>query len=319
MSNTLCKTLSIVVPCYNESTCIRNFYVAVCEVCNQYLQYNYEFIFVNDGSSDSTQYELEMLSSDSRVKIIEFSRNFGKEAALTAGLRASTGDMVVPIDSDLQHPPSVIFELVERFKKGDVDVVIAKRRSRNTESLVYKTCTKLFYDVQSLISECDMPRDAGDFRLMSREVTDVLCSLPENRRFMKGLYAWVGFKSAFVEYDVAERIGGNSKFGGMKLLSLAANGILDFSSFPLRMWMWLGFIVSFVAFIYGIWIIARTLIIGIDTPGWATLMVVVLFLGGIQLVSIGVLGEYIGRVYSQIKGRPTYIIRSSSSVKDCDE
>lgn len=311
------KTISIIIPCFNESACLQLFFNELQTVCNNYSIYNYEFIFVNDGSSDASSELLNRLaSSDNRVTVLEFSRNFGKEAALTAGFQVSNGDMVIPIDADLQHPPHIIFDLIDRYNKGDVDVVIALRNSRETESWLYKKATTFFYHIENIISDCDMPRDAGDFRLMSREVVEALCALPEKRRFMKGLYAWVGFRTATIRYDVKERIAGTSKFSFLKLLSLATNGILDFSVVPLRIWMFLGMIISGCTLIYGIYIVIKTFIFGIDIPGYASLITTLLFLGGIQLISIGVLGEYIGRIYTEIKGRPTYIIKKIKKTRD---
>ena len=299
------------VPCFNEEANVSNFYEALTAEFDRHRDVDCELVFVNDGSSDSTQSVLESLVwMDDRVTVVEFSRNFGKEAALTAGLRESRGDVVAPMDADLQHPPAVLFELWERYKAGDVDVVIAKRRSRHWESKIYQICTRWFYRIESTISDCEMPRDAGDFRLMARKVVDALDNLPEKRRFMKGLYAWIGFRTTFVEYDVAPRIAGESKFSPMRLVTLAANGLLDFSSFPLRFWGILGAVVSFIAFLFGLWIVVSTLICGGRLLGYALLMTAVVFMGGIQLLSIGVLGEYIGRLYSEVKARPSYVIRS---------
>ena len=310
------RLISVVVPCYNESSCINQFYDVITEVFAKYQDYQYELIFVNDGSKDNTADLLwDLKKQDGHVKIVDFSRNFGKEAALTAGLRASAGDVVVPIDADLQHPPEVIFALLERYLEGDVDVVVALRKSRDIESWLYKKLTRCFYKIENAISECEMMPDAGDFRLMSREVADVLSNMPESRRFMKGLYAWVGYKVATIPYEVAERVSGESKFSATRLLALATNGLLDFSSFPLRMWMLLGGFVSLISFIYGLWIVIRTVFWGVDFPGYASILCAILFLGGVQLISIGVLGEYIGRSYSEIKGRPAYIVRKTSSVK----
>lgn len=248
-------------------------------------------------------------AKDARVVVVEFARNFGKEAAITAGLRESKGDLVVPIDADLQHPPAVIFDLVQRYREGGVDVVVAKRASRSTESALYKHLTALFYRLENAIGDCTMPRDAGDFRLMNRRVVDALCALPEKRRFMKGLYAWVGFKSAEVTYEVAERAGGASKFSPMRLVTLALNGLLDFSTFPLQFWVLAGLMISAVSLIFGTWILVKTLIFGAHLPGYASLMCAIVFLGGVQLVSIGIIGEYVGRVYSEVKARPSYVIR----------
>lgn len=302
--------ISIVIPCYNEEACIHDFYkTLVCE-CNKHKEFKFEFIFVNDGSHDNTQRYLEdILENDNRVIIIEFSRNFGKESAISAGLDASNGDVVIPIDADLQHPPSVIFDLVQCYLQGNVDVVIAQRRSRAEESKIYRLCTGLFYKIEDTVSECHMPHNAGDFRLISRKVVDALCSLPEKRRFMKGLYAWVGFKTACVEYDVAQRLAGTSKFSPKSLITLACNGLLDFSSVPLRIWCGIGVLLSFLALCFGLWIIISVILFGIDVPGYASIIVSVFFFGGIHLISIGILGEYIGRIYNEVKSRPSYIIR----------
>lgn len=313
LAKTLVPDLSIVIPCFNEGQCLGDFYNVLSSVCTAHPEYSCEFIFVDDGSKDNTAEIISHFAGkDPRVVLLEFSRNFGKEAALTAGLRASRGRMVVPIDADLQHPPQVIFELVDRYVQGDVDVVIAKRKSRNTDARWYQVAVKLFYDIQSKLTDCEIPRDAGDFRLMSKEVVQVLNALPENRRYMKGLFAWVGFKTATVDYEVAQRTAGSSKFSPFKLLALAVNGILDFSSAPLRFWIYLGFVLSSISFIYGLWIVLKTVFMGVDVPGYASIITLILFLGGIQLISIGVVGEYIGRLYLEVKNRPAYIVRTLS-------
>lgn len=309
-SNSPKQLLSVVIPCYNEADGLAEFYAVLNSECADHPDLDYEFIFINDGSSDGTQQVLEGLAiSDPRVVVVEFSRNFGKEAALSAGLAQTRGDLVVPIDADLQHPPKVIFELVERFEQGDADVVIARRNSRHGESALYRFCTGLFYKIEDAVSDCHMPRDAGDFRLMSRRVVQALNNLPEKRRFMKGLYAWVGFKTAYVSYDVAQRQSGESKFSAKRLISLALNGILDFSTMPLRVWAAIGTVISFISFLSALWIIISTIFFGIKTPGYASLMVSVVFFGGVQLISIGILGEYIGRVYGEVKSRPAYVVR----------
>lgn len=304
------KLLSVVIPCYNEEKVLRAFFEELVRVCNEHPALAYEFVFVNDGSSDATQEILEKIAQkDKRAVVIEFSRNFGKESALSAGLATARGDYVVPIDADLQHPPAVIFDMVKKCEDSGADVVIAQRLSRKTDSCIYRICTRLFYKLEDSISDCRMPRDAGDFRLMKRCVVDKLNALPEKRRFMKGLYAWVGFKVATVSYEVGERQGGESKFSPLRLVSLAFTGLLDFSTVPLRIWVGIGACVSLFAFSIGLWIFVRTLLFGVDVPGYASLFVSIVFLGGVQLLSIGILGEYIGRVYSEVKARPAYVIR----------
>lgn len=306
----LLPIMSFVIPCFNEEDGVTQFYEALAKECLRHPELEYEYVFVNDGSTDNTQIELlNLANEDSRIVVVELSRNFGKESALSAGLKESRGDVVVPIDSDLQHPPGVVFQLWNRFCQKDVDVVIAKRRSRRGESFLYRWATKEFYKIEDLMSECPIPRDAGDFRLMSRRVVDALCALPEKRRFMKGLYAWIGFKVAFIEYEVAPRLSGKSKFSLPKLISLALNGILDFSTFPLKLWTYIGFFISLLAFVSAVWIVLSTLFLGNSVPGYASLITAIVFFGGVQLLSIGILGEYIGRLYGEVKGRPAYVIR----------
>ncbi len=308
------ESLSIIIPCFNEEDCLENFFSVLKQTVKENegkFKGRVEYIFVNDGSSDRTAVILDRFAkNDENVIVYEFSRNFGKEAALSAGLKFSTGDYVVPIDADLQHPPQTIFQMLEVIKKQpDIDLVVAKRKSRKNESFIYRFCTKSFYDLMNKISNCEVPNGVGDFRLMRRTVVQALVNLPEKRRFMKGLYAWVGFKSEEIEYTVAERLDGKSKFTPLKLFSLAVDGLLDFSVFPLRVWGVIGFVIAFFAFLAACYILVSTLIFGIKTPGYASLIISVVFFGGVQLISIGVLGEYLGRVYNEAKGRPTYIIR----------
>ena len=307
------ETLSIIIPCFNEEACLEKFFSVLKETCQKNedkFKIKTEVVFINDGSTDKTSEILERLArKEVNVSVYEFSRNFGKEAALSAGLKFSEGDYVVPIDADLQHPPAVIFEMLEVLKRNnELDVVIAKRKSRSNESVFYRFSTSVFYGLVNKMSNCEIPNDVGDFRLMRRKVVQALVNLPEKRRFMKGLYAWVGFKSQEITYIVGERVEGKSKFTPIKLFSLALDGLLDFSVFPLRMWGAIGFIIAFVAFLAACYILISTLIFGIKTPGYASLIISIVFFGGIQLISIGVLGEYLGRVYNEAKGRPTYII-----------
>lgn len=309
------KLLSIVVPCYNEELCIEDFYLELSECCQKFNKeglYKFEFIFVNDGSEDKTQSKLRALSkNDKRVRVLEFSRNFGKEAAITAGLKFSSGDFVVPIDADLQHPPELIFIMLEKLQQDQtIDFVTAKRKTIKNESVIYRTITNLFYTLENFISPYSVPKDVGDFRLMKRNVVDALNSLPEKRRFMKGLYAWAGFSFSEVYFDVSPRKGGRSKFTPSKLFSLAADGIFDFSVFPLRIWMLIGILISLLSFFCGCYIVVSTIFFGDKTSEYTSLMVAIFFFGGIQLISIGVLGEYIGRIFSEVKGRPSYILKS---------
>ena len=241
------------------------------------------------------------------IRIINFSRNFGKEAALTAGLDKARGETAIPIDVDLQDPPELIKELVARWREG-YDVVLAKRADRTSDSFAKRVSADLFYKLNGKISNVDIPNNVGDFRLMSKRVIEALKQLPENQRFMKGLFAWVGFKTVVIEYVREKREAGQSSFNGWKLWNFALDGITSFSTLPLRIWLYIGALVSFLSFLYGSFIILKTLIFGVDLPGYASLAVIMLFLGGIQLIGIGILGEYIGRIYSESKRRPSYII-----------
>ena len=265
---------------------------------------------MDDGSTDSTLSELiELTKKDTRFHILEFSRNFGKEAALSAGIDFANGDAVIPIDADLQDPPELIIKMVQLWKDG-AEVVLAKRVDRSTDSFMKRKTASLFYKLHNKLStSMRIPENVGDFRLMDRVVVDALKQLPERQRFMKGLFAWVGFKSVTVEYSRSSRSAGETKFSGWRLWNFALEGITSFSLVPLKIWTYLGLFGAFLAFLYASFIIVRTLIFGIVLPGYASLLVVVLFFGSLQLISIGILGEYIGRIYFETKNRPLYIVR----------
>jgi len=301
--------LSLVVPCYNEAAGLASFWARASDALDA-LGVPAEAVFVDDGSRDPTFSVLTALAArDARVRVVALSRNFGKEVALAAGLDHAAGDAIVPIDADLQHPPELLHELVARWREG-YDVVIALRRDRATDSAARRLASDLFHRLFARVSAVPVPRGAGDFRLMARPVVDALKSMPERTRYMKGMYAWVGFRTATVDYDVAERAAGESRFGLVKLWRLALDGIVSFSALPLRMSSFLGALFALVALGYGAWLVARTLVHGVDVPGYASLMVVVLFLGGVQLLSLGVIGEYLGRVYDEVKARPLYVVRA---------
>ena len=269
---------------------------------------SYEIIFVNDGSTDNTlEVMLNAKTKHKNIRILNLSRNFGKEAALTAGIENAKGDAVIPIDVDLQDPPELIVSFIEKWEEG-FDVVLAKRIDRSSDSLVKRLSAEFFYKIHNKISDISIPSNVGDYRLMSRRVIESLKTLPENQRFMKGLFAWAGYKTTQVEYTREVRVAGKSSFNGWKLWNFALDGITSFSIVPLRIWLYIGVVISFLSFIYGSTIIIKTLIFGIDLPGYASLLSIVLFLGGIQLMGIGILGEYIGRIYKESKRRPTYII-----------
>jgi glycosyltransferase involved in cell wall biosynthesis len=241
------------------------------------------------------------------LRIINLSRNFGKEAALSAGLDYSTGEIIIPIDADLQDPPELIPEMIEEWRKG-YDVVLARRIDRSTDGFLKKITANLFYKVHNKISDTKIPQNCGDFRLMTRRVAEAVKRLPENQRFMKGVFAWVGFKVSTVDYSRQLRSAGSSKFGAWRLWNFALDGITSFSTVPLRIWFYIGSIVATFSFLYGGFIVVRTLVYGVDVPGYASILTSILFLGGVQLISIGVLGEYLGRVYLEVKSRPNYIV-----------
>ena len=300
-------TISIIAPCYNEEETIEPFLRRIEEILTQ-INEPYEIVFINDGSKDNTlNVLLNAKQNFKNIRIINFSRNFGKEAALTAGLDKARGEAVIPIDVDLQDPPELIKELVARWREG-YDVVLAKRADRTSDSFAKRVSADLSYKLNGKISNVDIPNNVGDFRLMSKRTVEALKQLPENQRFMKGLFAWVGFKTTVIEYAREKREAGQSSFNGWKLWNFALDGITSFSTLPLRIWLYIGALVSFLSFLYGSFIILKTLIFGVDLPGYASLAVIMLFLGGIQLIGIGILGEYIGRIYSESKRRPSYII-----------
>ncbi|KJR42046.1 glycosyl transferase family protein [Candidatus Magnetoovum chiemensis] len=301
------KTLSIIIPMYNEASNIERLFEELLPVINK-TGMDYEIICVNDGSSDNTLESLiNYRNRYEQIKIIDLSRNFGKEIALTAGINLSSGDAVVPIDADLQDPPHIIEDLIIGWKNG-YDVVYAVREKRYGEPWLKKITANLFYRIYNYISSIPIPQNTGDFRLLDRKVVDVLNRLPESNRFMKGLFAWTGFNQTGVYFDRQARFSGKTKWNYIKLWNLAIEGLVQFSIRPLKVWSYIGFIISFISFLYGSYLVFRTMIFGADVPGYASLMVGILFMGGLQLIGIGILGEYLGRVYLEVKGRPLYVI-----------
>ncbi|WP_137136903.1 glycosyltransferase family 2 protein [Rhizobium sp. FKY42] len=298
--------LSIVVPVFNEEEAIDIFIKTV----RKHLSYNsilYEIIFVNDGSHDSTlSTALSLQTKEPSIKVINLSRNFGKEAAMSAGLEYAKGDAVIVMDVDLQEPPELIPQMIAKWREG-YDVVYGKRICRQTDSRLKRLTAGLFYKGFNRIADFKIPADVGDFRLMDRAVVDALNALPERVRFMKGLFAWVGFKSYAVEFERRERQAGSTKFNYWKLWNFAIDGITSFSTIPLRIWTYFGLLIAGLAFLYGSFIVLKTLVFGVDVPGYASLTTFILFLGGVQLIGLGVLGEYLGRVYVEVKQRPLYL------------
>ncbi len=301
--------LSIIVPVFNEEESVGIFIDTVNRILDAE-DIEFEFIFVNDGSTDNTKSRLqELAGKDSCIRIVNLSRNFGKEAALTAGIDHARGDIMVPIDVDLQDPPEIIPRLIERWREG-YDVVYGLRASRKNDAWGKRATAGLFYRLFNRFSPIHMPNNVGDFRLFDRRVAEVLRRLPERNRFMKGLFAWAGFRSIDVPYERNSRRSGVTKWNYWRLWNFALDGIVGFTTVPLRVWSYLGFIVAMFSFLYGIFLITRTLMLGIDVPGYASIMTVILFLGGMQLLSIGILGEYLGRIMVEVKGRPIYVVES---------
>ncbi len=299
--------LSLVIPCFNEEDAIPVFLSTVVPIVEA-TGLAFEMVFVDDGSRDNTVDVLQScFSTYPQIRVVELSRNFGKEAALTAGLSYASGAAVIPMDCDLQDPPELIPEMIALWRAGH-KVVHAVRRSRATDSIAKRATANAFYRLMADITDVPIPSNCGDYRLMDRAVVAAILSFPERSRFMKGIMAAAGFKAAAVAYDRPERAAGQSKFNFWKLWNFALDGITSFSTVPLRVWTYIGAIVAVVAFLYAGWIVLKTLLWGVVTPGFATLMSVMLFLGGVQLIGIGVLGEYIGRLVAETKRRPLFIV-----------
>ena len=300
--------ITLLIPVFNEEDAIKGFIEEIerCLVTDKFI---YEYLFVNDGSTDSTLTVLNnLLESHKNITVINLSRNFGKEVALSAGIDYAQGDAVVAIDVDLQDPPMVIHAFVEKWQQG-YDVVYGQRRSRKKDSFIKKISAMYFYKIFNMLSSVEIPYNVGDFRLIDKKVVKTLRLIPERNRFMKGLFAWVGYSTTSITYDRPERFAGTTKWNTWRLWNFAIDGILGFSSIPLRVWSYLGFVIALFAFFYGFFIILRTLILDIDVPGYASIITIILFLGGIQLFSIGIIGEYIGRIFLETKRRPLYVVK----------
>ncbi len=301
------QLLSVLVPMYNEAEVLPVFFPALIGVLEK-LDIDYKIICVDDGSSDDTlQILREAAASNSNIQVLALSRNFGKEAAMTAALDHATGDAVLPIDADLQDPPELIGEMIAQWRAG-YDVVYAKRVDRATDTFMVRSTANAFYRLFNKLSEIDIPENVGDFRLMDRRVVEAIKSLPEKVRFMKGLFCWPGFNHCYVEFSRPRRPLGKSKFNFWLLWNFALGGITSFSTLPIRFGVYLGLLVSTSAFFYGVFVISKTAVMGVEIPGYASLLVVILFLGGVQLFFLGLMGEYIGRIYMEVKNRPVYLV-----------
>ncbi|MCK9376522.1 MAG: glycosyltransferase family 2 protein [Syntrophobacterales bacterium] len=313
---TVCD-LSIIAPMYNEQNNIDYFFEKLLPILNN-LNMSYEIICINDGSTDNTLEELLKFRQDNPfIKIINFSRNFGKEIALTAGLRYSRGQAMIPIDADLQDPPELIERLIAKWREN-YDVVYAVRETRHGETLMKRLTANLFYRFINCFSETPIPKNTGDFRLLDRRVVEVLNHIPERTRFMKGLFAWVGFRQTGISFERQPRHLGTTKWSFWKLWNFALDGITLFSTAGLKFWSYVGIVISMLSFAYALFLISLVLFFGRDVPGYASIMVAILFLGGLQLISLGILGEYLGRVYAEVKHRPLYIISDSYGFEDSE-
>lgn len=299
--------ISIIAPMYNEEATIDFFFAEMRKFLAE-CPYQYEIVCVNDGSKDNTLDILKKYAEeDDRIKVVSFSRNFGKERALYAGLKYSSGDAVIPIDVDLQNPPMTIKTFLAKWEEG-YDIVYGVRENRKNEGRLRRFLSKKFYEFYNLISEQKAPYNAADFRLMDRKVVDAVLRIREKHLFMKGIFNWVGYKSCPVLYNHADRAAGNSKFNFWKLWNLALDGITGSSTLPLRVWTYLGGGIAFISFVIALFFLIKTILWGDPVQGFPTLVILILFFGGIQLIALGIMGEYIGRIMIEVKNRPLYIV-----------
>lgn len=311
------KKISVIVPMYFEEAVVSECYKRLKEVLTNLNDYNYEIIFVDDGSKDQTLSILEKIAMvDKNIKVISFSRNFGHQAAVQAGLKLSSGDAVIIIDADLQDPPELIPQMVSLWENGN-DVIYAKRKSREGETKFKLFSAKMFYNILNDLSDVSIPKDTGDFRLADRKVVDVINSLPEHNKFFRGLFSWVGFKQAPIEYERKERFAGETKYPLNKMIKLAKDGIFSFSTKPLKFVTKLGIISIFISILILIYSLLSFIFDWNNlTAGWTSIMVTVTFFAGVQLLSLGMISEYIGRIYDESKNRPSYIINKKINFED---
>ena len=299
---------SIVVPVFNEEKVLNELYRRLTIVMSK-LRESYEIIFINDGSIGNSLEIMEKLHSrDKRIKIIDFSRNYGQQIATTAGIDYATGEAIVIIDADLQDPPKVIPELVKKWKKG-YDVVYGVRKKREGENFFKKVTASIFYKFLNKITDINIPLDAGDFRLIDRKVANNLKTIREKNRYIRGLTSWIGFRQIGVLYDREKRFAGYTKYSLGKMLKLALDAVFSFSNYPLKIAIYIGFLISGLSFLYLIYVLILKIFMDVTTQGWASIIVAVFFLGGVQLICIGIIGEYIGRIGEEVKKRPLYIIK----------
>jgi polyisoprenyl-phosphate glycosyltransferase len=303
--------ISVIIPVYNEEDNIYKLHERLKSVMEQ-LEVAYEMIFINDGSKDNSMPMIKALSKQHpEVRFIDFSRNFGHQVAVTAGLDKSNGKAVVIIDADLQDPPELIIDMYKKMKEG-FQVVYAKRKQRKGESLFKLWTAKVFYRILSKITSISIPVDTGDFRIMDRKIVEILKEMPEKNKYLRGQISWIGFNQTFVEYERQERLAGETGYTFSKMLRFALDGITGFSDLPLKIVTYFGFIVSFFAFLMMLYALYARFIVKHYEPGWASLMVVILFIGGVQMIAVGIIGEYLSRMNNNIRNRPLYIIRDTN-------
>lgn len=308
--------LSIIVSMYNEQESLDTFFVEIKKVLKKLSSYTYEIVCIDDGSVDKTFEMLEEYAKkDNTIKVIKFSRNFGKEYGMMAGLRYCKGRAAIPMDVDLQDPPKLIIDFVKKWEEG-YDMVYGIRNDRTSDTFLKRYTAKLFYKIYNLMTRSPIPYNAGDYRLLDRKVINAILSLKERNVFMKGIFGWTGFKSCGVNYVRQKRCAGVSKWNYWKLWNFALDGITASTTFPLRIWTYLGTILSFTGMLYALYIIIKTIAYGVDVPGYASLLVFILLLGGIQMIILGILGEYIGRIFIEVKNRPLYIVDKRVNVED---
>ncbi len=300
--------LSIVVPVYNEQAAIRPF-LQEMETALDKLDARVEYVFIDDGSTDATVLEVQACMSDGpQIQLLVLSRNFGKDAALAAGLAHARGRAAIPIDVDLQDSPAVIPEMVQKWRDG-AKIVNARRADRTTDSWFKRVSAQLYYKLFNAVADHPIPENVGDFRLIDRQVIDILNTMSEKARFNKDLFSWVGFDSAEVTFERQPRHHGSTKWSFWKLWNFGLDGLFGASTAPLRLWSYLGFCFAMASFIYAGYVLARTMIFGVDTPGYASTIVIILFFGGLNMLSVGILGEYVGRIYREVRDRPLYIVQ----------
>lgn len=311
-----CPDLSIIVSMYNEEESLATFFTEVKKVMKKLSSYKYEIVCIDDGSTDKTFEMLEAYAKkDKAIKVVKFSRNFGKEYGMMAGLRFCKGRAAIPMDVDLQDPPNLIIDFVKKWEEG-YDMVYGIRNDRTSDTFLKRCTAKLFYKVYNLMTRSPIPYNAGDYRLLDRKIIDAILSLKERNVFMKGIFGWTGFKSCGVKYIRQKRCAGVSKWNYWKLWNFALDGITASTTLPLRIWTYIGSLLSFTGMLYALYIIAKTIIYGVDVPGYASLMVFILLLGGIQMIILGILGEYIGRIFIEVKNRPLYIVDKMVNIND---